>query len=181
MRSIFIRAGWLFILLVGFLFPASAADDALARLILFVPVESPIAREFFIKNADGKVLYASKWKSGIPFFRELALPKANYKINFVNTPIASVTIGTALGLNTFLEFGPYVTQRGDVGVQIRSWRGSKDAEIEQALYKIKEAGDEEALREVKLPKDEIGNALFFSTDPPWPNPFETPKPPPPQK
>ncbi len=180
MRSIPKRLGWLIIPLFALLFPARA-EEPVSRLVIFISTESLGPREFSIKNSAGKVLYTSKWKSGLPLLRMLSIPEGEHKIG-IPGPLSAVTVGTTEKQQTFLEFSPYATEGGDIGVGIRAWRGSDNADIQRALSRIKEAGDADAFKLVTLTRDQIGEGLVFGTDPDWPNPFEPkPKPPPPEK
>ena len=158
------------------LLPPPIASAQESRLTLFVKGESsfPVKEmTFVVTDINGKILDKYDWSTSKPLYREFILPTANYKIN-IPGPISAIDIGTASGVSTFLVLAPYSTEAGEKGVQITSWRGQPSDTVENAIRELK-TYDPKALSPVRL--NVVGNAsLRFSTDPPWPNPFEKPSP-----
>jgi hypothetical protein len=129
----------------------------------------------FAKDDKGTQLGKISWMKGLPTYVEFLLPAKRYSID-IPGPIRSIEVETSADAQTFVEYTPFTTDNGEQGVQIRSWRGAPSDTITKAISELKRA---KAVPSVVRWNAEPGDdKIRFSTDPPWPNPFDTPPPPP---
>jgi hypothetical protein len=159
------------VLSIVVVWPATA-QNSISSLVVFVSVDSPENRAVAVSNLGGKVLDTSEWLKGHPFYREFLLPAKEYKIA-VPGPISSVAVTTTSDASTFLEFSPITTENGEKGVEIRSWHGKPSLAIDKAVAGFKAQGADKTIEPSKL---DVGSdsKISFSTDPPWPTPFDPP-------
>jgi hypothetical protein len=153
----------------------SWAQDSQSKLGVFIGVAFPESKNLLVKDSNGKLLDKFKWTKGLPTYVEFFLPAKRYNID-IPGPIKSIEVETSSDVQTFVQYVPITTERGEHGVQITSWRGEPNSTIAKAILELKDAKAGPAL--VKWDPESNGKTIFFSTDPPWPNPFEKPNPPP---
>jgi hypothetical protein len=158
-----------FFLLTGTVMP-TFPQNSQSRLVLFLAPEPPESYVLLFKNADGKILSDAKWLKGFPLYREFILPPKEYTILFPG-PVKSIEIGTSSDVPTFVYYGA-----AENGTQITTWRGEPNPTITKALSDLKKIGVN--VDPVRLDLGPEGTKIFLSTDPPWPNPFDPPAPPP---
>jgi hypothetical protein len=151
------------------------AQDSHSKLGIFFNIAPEESKSLFVKDASGNQLKNFNWKKGLPTYIEFSLPAKRYSID-IPGPIRSIEVETSSDAQTFVQFAPYITENGEQGVEIKSWRGAPSPTITKAISQLKDANVGSSV--VKWDLKSNGSTILFSTDPPWPNPFEKPSPPP---
>jgi hypothetical protein len=149
---------------------AQQSKSKLGILFGTIPEET---KSLFAKDDKGNQLGKFNWEKGLPTYVEFLLPAKRYSID-VPGPIRSIEVETSADAQTFVEYTPFTTDNGEQGVEIRSWRGRPSDTITKAISELRNA---KAVPSVVKWNPESGNdKIRFSTDPPWPNPFDNPPP-----
>jgi len=148
----------------------TVSEDSQSSLVLFVASELSDSKALLVKDANGKILDKFEWLKGLPAYREFILPPKNYSLLFPG-PIKSIDVGTSSGVKTFVQYA-FTTENGAQAVEITSWRGEPNATITKAISEL--TNFKVDLQAVRLELGPEGTEIRFSTDPPYPNPFDPP-------
>jgi hypothetical protein len=154
-------------------FPVAAQDDRLGSITVVWGSDLSSGRLITLANEKQEIIKKFDWsKRKDPFFANIVLPEHEYTIHLPGRG-ESVQLPVVNNDTTFLQVDQYKTDNGEIGIQIRTWAGTPNNAVQEAVKALKESGDTAALEPIKL--ESIGYSFYFNTAPPWTIPPRPPK------
>src|ERR1700677_2512061 len=111
---------------------SSDAQEKMSSNLIFLVDKSLSKDKTFVIKSDKYAVEKPWFKEDADFYYNIIVAQKQYKIN-IPGPISSVTITTTSDHPTYLRLSPYRVDGALSGVQVTSWSGRPDAEVEKTV------------------------------------------------